>query len=189
MSEQATTTTQPQAQAPKDYTITGARIVRVSSIDKSKSTFAESEKRVFLLLDTNFKSFDKDGKEIETDTLTIDRFALAQQVCKADPDSTLAAMLSATLGDAIRPELFAASLQGANVDIRRTFHAENELRQDGMSVYSHNCFTSEIISFSEHINKIASKMIDKAIEENNFTTANNEEKEKKELTLSQKWQW
>jgi hypothetical protein len=182
MSEQATT-------APKDYTIKGARIVRVSSIDKSKTTFADSDKRVFLLLDEEFASYDKDGNECQTDTLTIDRFALAQQVCKCDPDSTLAAMLSATLGDAIKPELFAAAIQGANVDIKRVFHAENELRQDGTSVYSHNCFTSEIINFSERINKIASKMIDKAIETNSFTNDTEDEKEKRQISLSQKWQW
>lgn len=179
-----------QDEFKKDYKLV-ARIAKVSFIDEEKSSFDNSEKRVFLTLNESFISFDKDGNKVTTNRLTIDAFNLSEMIVTCNPDCTFSAILSQTFGKSMKPNLFASCLQGGQVSIKREYHAKDSLRKDGKSTYSHDTFTSTIISFDENINKIAQAVINKAIENEDFIVKEDDEEKAKKaaVTLSQKWQW
>lgn len=173
----------------KDYKLC-ATIAKVSKMDADKSTYKGTEKRVFLTLSCEpFASFDSDAKPTTTNTISVNSFALMQQIVTTSPESTLAVLSTMALGEAIDPKLFALCLQGANVTINRVFKKKGETNANGEK-YEHDTFTSEIVSFTEHISPIANNVIMSAITNNEITLKGDETAEaKKAKSLALTWQW
>ena len=178
-----------ETKTPTDYKIKSV-IARVGKLDADKATFKESEKRVFLTLSGEaFPTFDKDGKETTTNNISVNAFALLSQIVTATPDSTLAVLSTMALGESIRPDLFALCLQGAEIVVQRTYHKKGEANQQGEK-YEHDCYTSEIVSFVEHISPIANSVITTAITTNSIVLKSDEQTEaNKAKKLALTWQW
>ena len=187
------TTTKPKQETAEkvyeDYKVK-AVIAKVSKLDADKATFKDTEKRVFLTLATEpFATFDKEGKETTTNSISLNSFALLSQIVTKAPESTIAVLSTMALGESIRPDLFALCLQGAEIVVNRTFHKQGETNADGQQ-YEHDCYTSEIVSFVEHISPIANSVITTAITTNSIVLKSDEQTEaNKAKKLALTWQW
>lgn len=178
---------------PKDYIISGT-IAKVSRLDKEKATVGKDgvEKRVFLTIATDpFDTINMEGKIEKTNTISMNAYNLCNTIAILDPTSKLATMVTIAFGEPIKPQLLAIALQCATIKVQREFHKKGSVREDGISTYENDCYTSKLIGYSENIIPAVKKAIENAIDNFDVSVpiADEEKQQKKAANLAVTWQW
>lgn len=124
--------------------------------------------RLVITLNTTFKSIDfKTGTEIETDTFSIDRLAICQQLIPICDELEEADYYTA--GEALPFLVLKPVLKKAVVSIDRIYKQKGELREnkkegDRDALYTQNLyksvFTSIVCNMSDVAKKVMAKQID-----------------------------
>lgn len=130
---------------------------------------SESESgRVVITLNTTFKSIDfRNNTEIETNTFSIDRLALCQQVTPICDELEEADYYTA--GEALPFLVLKPVLKKAVVDINRIYKKKGELREnkkegDENALYTNNLYKSVITRIVPNMSDVAKKVLNKQIE-------------------------
>lgn len=130
---------------------------------------SESESgRVVITLNTTFKSIDfRNNTEIETNTFSIDRLALCQQVTPICDELEEADYYTA--GEALPFLVLKPVLKKAVVDIDRIYKRKGELREnkkegDENALYTNNLYKSVITRIIPNMSDVAKKVLNKQIE-------------------------
>lgn len=130
---------------------------------------SESESgRVVITLNTTFKSIDfRNNTEIETNTFSIDRLALCQQVIPICDELEEADYYTA--GEALPFLVLKPVLKKAVVDIDRIYKKKGELREnkkegDENALYTNNLYKSVITRIVPNMSDVAKKVLNKQIE-------------------------
>lgn len=124
--------------------------------------------RLVITLNTTFKSIDfKTGAEIETDTFSIDRLALCQQLIPICDELEEADYYTA--GEALPFLVLKPVLKKAIVCIDRIYKQKGELREnkkegDKDALYTQNLYKSVFTSIVCNMSDIAKKVMTKQIE-------------------------
>lgn len=129
----------------------------------------ESESgRVVITLNTTFKSIDfRNNTEIETNTFSIDRLALCQQITPICDELEEADYYTA--GEALPFLVLKPVLKKAVVDIDRIYKKKGELREnkkegDENALYTNNLYKSVITRIIPNMSDVAKKVLNKQIE-------------------------
>ena len=128
----------------------------------------EESGRVVITLNTKFKSIDfKSGNEIDTDTFSIDRLALCQQLTPLCDELEEADFYTA--GEALPFLVLKPVLKKAVVCIDRQFKKKGELREnkqegDKDALYTQNLYKSVFTSIVCNMSDVAKKVMAKQIE-------------------------
>lgn len=130
---------------------------------------SESESgRVVITLNTTFKSIDfRNNTEIETNTFSIDRLALCQQITPICDELEEADYYTA--GEALPFLVLKPVLKKAVVDIERIYKRKGELREnkkegDENALYTNNLYKSVITRIVPNMSEVAKKVLNKQIE-------------------------
>lgn len=124
--------------------------------------------RLVISLNTTFKSIDyKTGAEIETNTFSIDRLALCQQLIPICDELEEADYYTA--GEALPFLVLKPVLKKAIVSIDRIFKKKGELREnkkegDKDALYTQNLYKSVFTSIVCNMSEVAKKVMAKQIE-------------------------
>ena len=124
--------------------------------------------RIVITLNTTFKSIDfKTGSEIETDTFSIDRLALCQQLIPICDELEEADYYTA--GEALPFLVLKPVLKKALVSIDRIYKQKGELREnkkegDKDALYTQNLYKSVFTSIICNMSDVAKKVMNKQIE-------------------------
>ena len=148
------------ANAKEDYVIANAIITDVKQERESG--------RLVITLNTTFKSIDfKTGAEIETDTFSIDRLALCQQLIPICDELEEADYYTA--GEALPFLVLKPVLKKAIVSIDRLYKQKGELREnkkegDKDALYTQNLYKSVFTSIICNMSDVAKKVMAKQME-------------------------
>ena len=148
------------AEESKDYKLENVIITDVKSESESG--------RVVITLNTTFKSIDfRNNTEIETNTFSIDRLALCQQVTPICNELEEADYYTA--GEALPFLVLKPVLKKAVVDIDRIYKRKGELREnkkegDENALYTNNLYKSIITRIIPNMSDVAKKVLNKQIE-------------------------
>ena len=143
-----------------DYTLSNVVITDVKSESESG--------RVVITLNTTFKSIDfRNNTEIETNTFSIDRLALCQQITPICDELEEADYYTA--GEALPFLVLKPVLKKAVVDIDRIYKKKGELREnkkagDENALYTNNLYKSVITRIVPNMSDVAKKVLNKQIE-------------------------
>lgn len=143
-----------------DYTLSNVVITDVKSESESG--------RVVITLNTTFKSIDfRNNTEIETNTFSIDRLALCQQIIPICDELEEADYYTA--GEALPFLVLKPVLKKAVVDIDRIYKKKGELREnkkegDENALYTNNLYKSVITRIIPNMSDVAKKVLNKQIE-------------------------
>lgn len=124
--------------------------------------------RIVITLNTTFKSIDyKTGTEIETNTFSIDRLALCQQLIPICDELEEADYYTA--GEALPFLVLKPVLKKAIVSIDRLYKQKGELREnkkegDKDALYTQNLYKSVFTSIVCNMSEVAKKVMNKQIE-------------------------
>ena len=124
--------------------------------------------RLVITLNTTFKCIDfKTGAEIETDTFSIDRLALCQQLIPICDELEEADYYTA--GEALPFLVLKPVLKKAIVSIDRLYKQKGELREnkkegDKDALYTQNLYKSVFTSIVCNMSDVAKKVMNKQIE-------------------------
>lgn len=124
--------------------------------------------RIVITLNQTFKSIDfKTGSEIETDTFSIDRLALCQQLVPICDELEEADYYTA--GEALPFLILKPVLKKALVSIDRIYKKKGELREnkkegDKDALYTQNLYKSVFTSIICNMSDVAKKVMTKQIE-------------------------
>lgn len=146
--------------APSDYKLTN---VVITDVKQERETG-----RLVITLNSTFKSIDyKSGAEIETDTFSIDRLALCQQLIPICDELEEADYYTA--GEALPFLVLKPVLKKAIVCIDRIYKQKGELREnkkegDKDALYTQNLYKSVITSIVCNMSDVAKKVMAKQIE-------------------------
>lgn len=141
------------------------------SIENAIITDVKQERetsRVIITLNTKFKSIDfKTGAEIETDTFSIDRLALCQQLTPICDELEEADYYTA--GEALPFLVLKPVLKKAIVTIDRQFKKKGELREnkkegDKDALYTQDLYKSVFTKVVCNMSDIAKKVLAKQVE-------------------------
>lgn len=141
------------------------------SIENAIITDVKQERetsRVIITLNTKFKSIDfKTGNEIETDTFSIDRLALCQQLTPICDELEEADYYTA--GEALPFLVLKPVLKKAIVTIDRQFKKKGELREnkkegDKDALYTQDLYKSVFTKVVCNMSDIAKKVLAKQVE-------------------------
>lgn len=141
------------------------------SIENAIITDVKQERetsRVIITLNTKFKSIDfKTGDEIETDTFSIDRLALCQQLTPICDELEEADYYTA--GEALPFLVLKPVLKKAIVTIDRQFKKKGELREnkkegDKDALYTQDLYKSVFTKVVCNMSDIAKKVLAKQVE-------------------------
>lgn len=64
------------------------------------------------------------------------------------------------MGKNINPQIISLALIGANVEVKRTFHAKGTQREQSDELYSKDCIVSEIVSITPHVKPMFQKVLE-----------------------------
>ena len=146
--------------ASSDYKLTN---VVITDVKQERETG-----RLVITLNSTFKSIDyKSGSEIETDTFSIDRLALCQQLIPICDELEEADYYTA--GEALPFLVLKPVLKKAIVCIDRIYKQKGELREnkkegDKDALYTQNLYKSVITSIVCNMSDVAKKVMAKQIE-------------------------
>ena len=146
--------------APSDYKLTN---VVITDVKQERETG-----RLVITLNSTFKSIDyKSGTEIETDTFSIDRLAICQQLIPICDELEEADYYTA--GEALPFLVLKPVLKKAIVCIDRIYKQKGELREnkkegDKDALYTQNLYKSVITSIVCNMSDVAKKVMAKQIE-------------------------
>ena len=146
--------------APSDYKLTN---VVITDVKQERETG-----RLVITLNSTFKSIDyKSGAEIETDTFSIDRLALCQQLIPICDELEEADYYTA--GEALPFLVLKPVLKKAIVCMDRIYKQKGELREnkkegDKDALYTQNLYKSVITSIVCNMSDVAKKVMAKQIE-------------------------
>lgn len=141
------------------------------SIENAIITDVKQERetsRVIITLNTKFKSIDfKTGNEIETDTFSIDRLALCQQLTPICDELEEADYYTA--GEALPFLVLKPVLKKAIITIDRQFKKKGELREnkkegDKDALYTQDLYKSVFTKVVCNMSDIAKKVLAKQVE-------------------------
>lgn len=141
------------------------------SIENAIITDVKQERetsRVIITLNTKFKSIDfKTGNEIETDTFSIDRLAICQQLTPICDELEEADYYTA--GEALPFLVLKPVLKKAIVTIDRQFKKKGELREnkkegDKDALYTQDLYKSVFTKVVCNMSDIAKKVLAKQVE-------------------------
>ena len=117
-------------------------IVSVCNSDKYKS-------RVNFTLANRFSSYDENGVLGESDTFTLDSFALTRQLGGVNFPLKPVVLAFSNGGKSLCVEALAMLLIGSEVEIERVFHEQGEEREYGNGeTYQHDTFATKIRTIS-----------------------------------------
>lgn len=156
----AATTTVAAATVTNDYTLTN---VVITDVKQERETG-----RLVITLNTSFKSIDfRTGTEIDTDTFSIDRLALCQQLIPICDELEEADYYTA--GEALPFLVLKPVLKKAIVCIDRIYKQKGELREnkkegDKDALYTQNLYKSVFTSIVCNMSDVAKKVMAKQIE-------------------------
>lgn len=160
MANSATTAAVVAANVTNDYKLENVVITDVKQERESG--------RLVITLNTTFKSIDfKTGAEIETDTFSIDRLALCQQLIPICDELEEADYYTA--GEALPFLVLKPVLKKAIVSIDRLYKQKGELREnkkegDKDALYTQNLYKSVFTSIVCNMSDVAKKVMNKQIE-------------------------
>lgn len=160
MENSATTAAEAAANVTNDYKLENVIITDVKQERESG--------RIVITLNTTFKSIDfKTGVEIETDTFSIDRLALCQQLIPICDELEEADYYTA--GEALPFLVLKPVLKKAIVSIDRLYKQKGELREnkkegDKDALYTQNLYKSVFTSIVCNMSDVAKKVMNKQIE-------------------------
>lgn len=143
-----------------DYKLENVVIIDVKSESESG--------RVVITLNTTFKSIDfRNNTEIETNTFSVDRLALCQQITPICDELEEADYYTA--GEALPFLVLKPVLKKAVVDIERIYKRKGELREnkkegDENALYTNNLYKSVITRIVPNMSDVAKKVLNKQIE-------------------------
>lgn len=146
--------------APSDYKLTN---VVITDVKQERETG-----RLVITINTPFKSIDyKTGAEIETNTFSIDRLALCQQLIPICDELEEADYYTA--GEALPFLVLKPVLKKAIVSIDRVYKKKGELREnkkegDKDALYTQNLYKSVFTSIICNMSDVAKKVMTKQIE-------------------------
>ena len=152
-------------------TATTANVTNAYKLENVIITYVKQEKergRVVITLNTRFKSIDfKTGSEIETDTFSIDRLALCQQLIPLCDELEEADYYTA--GEALPFLVLKPVLKKAAVCIDRIYKQKGELREnkqegDKDALYTNNLYKSVFTSIICNMSEVAKKVLAKQVE-------------------------
>ena len=116
----------------------------------------DDAKRISIFVDKTFKSYNKDGEEVDTDVFSIDIHNLVKQLGEKAPYIQLADSLA--LGKRVNPKIISLCLLNAEISFTRQHHEEGEEREiEG--TYSKNCWVTTITDCKSRINRIFEPII------------------------------
>lgn len=156
----AATNANANAAQSNDYKLENVVIIDVKSESESG--------RVVITLNTTFKSIDlRNNTEIETNTFSIDRLALCQQITPICDELEEADYYTA--GEALPFLVLKPVLKKAVVDIERIYKRKGELREnkkegDENALYTNNLYKSVITRIVPNMSDVAKKVLNKQIE-------------------------
>ena len=148
------------AQESNDYKLENVIITDVKSESESG--------RVVITLNTTFKSIDfRNNTEIETNTFSVDKLALCQQIIPICDELEEADYYTA--GEALPFLVLKPVLKKAVVDIERIYKKKGELREnkkegDENALYTNNLYKSVIVRIVPNMSDVAKKVLNKQIE-------------------------
>ena len=160
MQNSATNAAEAAANVTNDYKLENVIITDVKQERESG--------RIVITLNTTFKSIDfKTGVEIETDTFSIDRLALCQQLIPICDELEEADYYTA--GEALPFLVLKPVLKKAIVSIDRLYKQKGELREnkkegDKDALYTQNLYKSVFTSIVCNMSDVAKKVMNKQIE-------------------------
>lgn len=156
----AKSTTTTAAAAANDYKLENVVIIDVKQERETG--------RIVITLNQTFKSIDfKTGAEIETNTFSIDRLALCQQLIPICNELEEADYYTA--GEALPFLILKPVLKKALVSIDRVYKQKGELREnkkegDKDALYTQNLYKSVFTSIICNMSDVAKKVMAKQIE-------------------------
>lgn len=156
----AAATNAAAANVREDYVITNAVITDVKQEKESG--------RLVITLNQTFKSIDfRTGEDIESDTFSIDRLALCQQLIPICDELEEADYYTA--GEALPFLVLKPVLKKAIVSIDRIYKKKGELREnkkegDRDALYTQNLYKSVFTSIVCNMSDVAKKVMTKQIE-------------------------
>lgn len=124
--------------------------------------------RIVVTLNQNFKSIDfKTGEDIETDTFSIDKLALSQQLVPICDELEEADLYSC--GEALPFVVLKTVMKKALVNIERVYKKKGELREnkkegDKDSVYTSNLYKSVFKSINPNMSDAAKRVMSKQLD-------------------------
>ena len=151
--------------------VTAANVTNDYKLENVVITDVKQEResgRLVITLNTTFKSIDfKTGAEIETDTFSIDRLALCQQLIPICDELEEADYYTA--GEALPFLVLKPVLKKAIVSIDRLYKQKGELREnkkegDKDALYTQNLYKSVFTSIVCNMSDVAKKVMNKQIE-------------------------
>ena len=160
MANSAKAAAAPAANVANDYRLENVIITDVKRERESG--------RLVITLNTTFKSIDfKTGAEIDTDTFSIDRLALCQQLIPICDELEEADYY--TGGEALPFLVLKPVLKKAIVSIDRLYKQKGELREnkkegDKDALYPQNLYKSVFTSIVCNMSDVAKKVMNKQIE-------------------------
>lgn len=132
-----TTNAAQQATQPTSYKIS-AKIVSIGLHPKDES-------RYLVTLSQEFDSYNEKGEPTKSSTFGINYYNLQKQLTEISQEFAMASAMA--LGQRINRQIVALLLNGANVEITRTFKAKGEEREyqregEAIKVYENDTYTS-----------------------------------------------
>lgn len=119
-----------------------------------------NEERITFVLDKDIVTIDfETGEEKQSNMFGLNAFALVNQTKEKVDYINLADTMA--MGAMVNPQLFALIFVNSEITFAREFKSEGEVRKDGESVYTRDCYVTEIKKVVTHIKPIFEKQIEK----------------------------
>lgn len=154
-----TTNTNPQNmlnEVVKTYPNIVAKVTKVMLPENG------NDNRITFVLDKEFETIDKNtGEHKQTNMFGLNIFAVVNQVSQFVPEIQLADTLA--LGKTVNPQIVSLAMTNANIEIKNTFRAKGEKRQNTDDVYSNDCVTREIVKVKTNILPVFATMLERLI--------------------------
>lgn len=130
-----------------DYEISGKIMSVEYAFDAENKSHIDN--RLSFVTNQKFITVKPDGTSDETERFSLDLFAASKEFAKHVKPIAMAATFA--LGKQVNPKIIALALIGADFKARRVYKKAGEQRKYGNSTYANDCFTTEIISVTPHI--------------------------------------
>lgn len=152
-----------EAVAQDEKSIVTARVVKVM-------TPPQGDERITFVLDKEIETIDFETGEAKLSNMFgLNIYNLVNQIKSSIDYINLADTMA--MGAMINPQLLALVMVGADITFTREFHASGEVRKDGESIYSRDCYVTTIKKVTTHIKPLFEKQIEKLFDTGKIVVA------------------